>query len=410
MPSIPVRFPAEQGHELSARLDLPAGAPRAQALFAHCFTCSKESRAAAYISQALAARGIAVLRFDFSSLEFASNIGDLASAAQYLREHHKAPEILIGHSLGGAAVLAAAGRIPEARAVATLGAPFEAKHVERLVAQDKERILAEGEAEVDIGGRHFTLGRQFLEDLRRHEPATHIGALKKALLILHSPRDMIVGIDNAAKIFMAAKHPKSFVSLDDADHLLTRAEDAAYAAEVLAAWSSRYLEHAVAEPVAGVRVSEAGPGRFAQDIHAGRHRLRADEPESAGGDDTGPSPYDLLSAALGACTAMTIRMYAERKQLPLEHVTVELAHGKVHAADCEECETREGRIDRIERTITLEGALDEAQRAKLLEIADKCPVHRTLRSEVSIPTTVTSGDPPGNPDRQPHARRTQSSK
>jgi len=389
MPSNAIRFPAEQGHELSARLDSPAGPPRAYALFAHCFTCSKESKAAAYISQALAARGIAVLRFDFSSLEFSSNIGDLASAAQYLREHHQAPGILIGHSLGGAAVLAAAGRIPEARAVATIGAPFEAKHVERLVVQDKAQILAAGKAEVDIGGRRFTLDRQFLEDLERHDAAKHIGALKKALLILHSPRDTIVGIDNAAKIFMAAKHPKSFVSLDDADHLLTRAADAAYAAEVLAAWSSRYLEQAAAEPVPGVRVTEAGQGKFTEDVYAGRHRLRADEPESADGTDTGPSPYDLLMAALGSCTAMTIRMYAEHKKLPLERVTVDLAHGKVHAADCAECETREGRIDRIERVITLEGALDEAQRAKLLEIANKCPVHRTLHSEVWIPTRLS---------------------
>jgi putative redox protein len=388
MPSTAIRFLSEQGHELSGRLDLPAGAPRAYALFAHCFTCSKESKAAAYISQALAARGIAVLRFDFSSVEFSSNIGDLVSAAQYLREHHEAPGILIGHSLGGAAVLAAAERIPEARAVATLGAPFEAKHVERLLVRDKERILAEGEAEVEIAGRRFKLGRGFLEDLERHDAAKHIGSLKKALLILHSPRDTLVGIDNAAKIFMAAKHPKSFVSLDDADHLLTRAVDAAYAAEVLAAWSSRYLEQPSAEPVPGVRVAEAGQGKFTEDVYAGRHRLRADEPESAGGTDTGPSPYDLLMAALGSCTAMTIRMYAEHKKLPLERVTVDLAHGKVHAADCAECETREGRIDRIERVITLEGELDEAQRAKLLEIANKCPVHRTLHSEVWIPTTL----------------------
>jgi putative redox protein len=388
MPSTAIRFLSEQGHELSGRLDLPAGAPRAYALFAHCFTCSKESKAAAYISQALAARGIAVLRFDFSSVEFSSNIGDLVSAAQYLREHHEAPGILIGHSLGGAAVLAAAERIPEARAVATLGAPFEAKHVERLLVRDKERILAEGEAEVEIAGRRFKLGRGFLEDLERHDAAKHIGSLKKALLILHSPRDTLVGIDNAAKIFMAAKHPKSFVSLDDADHLLTRAVDAAYAAEVLAAWSSRYLEQPSAEPVPGVRVAEAGQGKFTEDVYAGRHRLRADEPESAGGTDTGPSPYDLLLAALGSCTAMTIRMYAEHKKLPLERVTVDLAHGKVHAADCAECETREGRIDRIERVITLEGELDEAQRAKLLEIANKCPVHRTLHSEVWIPTTL----------------------
>jgi putative redox protein len=391
MPSKSIRFTAPQGHELTARLDLPAGAPRAYALFAHCFTCSKDSKAAAYISQALAARGIAVLRCDFSSLEFSSNIGDLVAAASYLREQHQAPQILVGHSLGGAAVLAAAGEIPEARALATIGAPFEAKHVERLLVHGKQQILDAGEAQVDIGGRPFSVRKEFFEDLARHDPARHIGALNKALLILHSPRDRIVSIDNAAKIFMAARHPKSFVSLDDADHLLTRAEDAAYAAEVLAAWASRYLEKAATEPVPGVRVIEAGRGKFAEDILAGRHRLRADEPESvAGGTDTGPSPYDLLLAAVGACTAMTVRLYADQKKLPLERVSVDLRHDKLHAADCAECETKDGRIDRIERVVTLEGPLDDAQRAKLLEIANKCPVHRTLHSEVLIPTRLSA--------------------
>jgi uncharacterized OsmC-like protein/fermentation-respiration switch protein FrsA (DUF1100 family) len=390
MPSTAIRFGSAHGQELSARLELPAGAPKAFAIFAHCFTCSKDSKAAAYISQALAARGVAVLRFDFSSLEFSSNIGDLVEAAKYLREHHEAPQILIGHSLGGAAVLAAAAQIPEARAVATIGAPFEARHVEPLIAGGKDEILAKGEAKVDIGGRPFTISRQFIEDLKRHDPAKHIGALGKALLILHSPSDAIVPIDNAAKIFMAAKHPKSFVSLDDADHLLTRVEDARYAADVLAAWSSRYVQKITLETVIGVRIVEAGQGKFTEDIFAGRHRLRADEPVSAGGTDTGPSPYDLLLAAVGACTAMTVRLYAEQKKLPLERVTVDLVHEKTHAQDCAHCETKEGRIDRIERVITLEGELDEGARAKLLEIANKCPVHRTLHSEVWIPTCLSS--------------------
>jgi uncharacterized OsmC-like protein len=325
---------------------------------------------------------------DFAESNFSSNVGDLLAAASYLREQHRAPQLLVGHSLGGAAVLAAAQGIAEARAVATIGTPYDPKHVERLLVDGKEEILAAGEAKVDIGGRPFTIRRQFLEDLQHHDPTKTIGALKKALLILHSPRDRIVDIDNAAKIFVAAKHPKSFVSLDDADHLLSRAEEAAYTAEVLAAWASRYLEKHAMERVPGVRVVEGGHGKFAQHIFAGRHRLRADEPESAGGMDTGPSPYDLLAAALGACTAMTIRVYAEHKNLPLERVAVDLAHDKVHAADCAECETREGRIDRIERVITLEGDLDQAQRAKLLEIANKCPVHRTLQSEVSMPTRL----------------------
>jgi len=252
MTSNPIRFRAPQGHELAARLDRPAGEPRAYALFAHCFTCSKESKAAAYISQALAEGGIAVLRFDFTGLgmsggdfaesNFSSNVGDLLAAASYLREEHRAPQLLVGHSLGGAAVLAAAHSTAEARAVATIGAPYDPKHIERLIGEGKEQILAAGEAKVDIGGRPFIIRRQFLQDLEHQDPVKNISALGKALLILHSPRDRIVDIDNAAQIFAAAEHPKSFVSLDDADHLLSRAEDAAYTAGVLAAWVSRYLE------------------------------------------------------------------------------------------------------------------------------------------------------------------------
>ncbi len=399
-----VRFPGTQGVELAARHDLPANEPRAHALFAHCFTCSKDTKAAAYISQALAARGIAVLRFDFTGLgasggefadtSFSSNIDDLVAAAQFLRQHHRAPQILIGHSLGGAAVLAAAAKIPEARAVATIGAPFDPAHVAHLLGAGRVEIEQRGEAQVDIGGRPFRIKKQFLDDLAKHDAAKSIAGLRKALLLLHAPRDTVVDIDNAAKIFVAAKHPKSFVSLDGADHLLSRAEDAAYTAEVLAAWTSRYLEPAKktdrAAPAAieGVRVIEAGEGRFAQQVFAGRHRLRADEPIAAGGDDSGPSPYALLLAGLGACTAMTLRMYAEQKKWPLERVAVDLKHAKIHATDCAECETREGRIDRIEREISLEGALDEAQRARLLEIANKCPVHRTLHAEVHIPTRL----------------------
>ena len=397
MPSTNIRFPATQGHDLAARLEAPPGTPRAYAIFAHCFTCSKDSKAAVYVSQALAARGIAVLRFDFTGLgqsggafgdsSFSANASDIVCAAQYLRENHAAPLILVGHSLGGAAVLAAAAEIPEARAVATIGAPFEPRHVEHLV-RNREELEEKGEGTVDIGGRPFRIRREFLEDLARHDPSRTIGALHKALLVLHSPQDTIVAIDNASKIFLAAKHPKSFVSLDRVDHLLTNQEDAAYVADVIGAWASRYLPAVEHEVVPGVRVSEAGEGKFAQTVYAGRHRFRADEPVAVGGADSAPGPYDYLLAALGACTAMTVRMYADLKKLPLARVSVDLTHDKVHAADCEECETREGRIDRIERVVTLEGDLDDAQRAKLLEIANKCPVHRTLHSEVWIPTRL----------------------
>ena len=376
MPNESIRFAGPRG-ELAARLDTPVGRPRTYALFAHCFTCSKESKAAAYVSQALAGHGIATLRFDFSGLEFTSNIDDLLAAAAWLRENRAAPQVLAGHSLGGAAVLAAAGRIPEARAVATIGAPFDPAHVARLLKDSP-----------------MTVSKEFLEDLGRQNPAETIGALRKPLLVFHSPRDAIVDIENASRIFLAAKHPKSFVSLDRADHLLNQRADAQYAATVLAAWASRYLdappEAETSEVVPGVRVAEAGEGRFAQLVQAGRHRLRADEPTAVGGDDSGPNPYDLLLAALGACTSMTVRMYAEQKKWPLRRVSVELKHDKVHAGDCAECETRDGKLDKIERVLTLEGELDDAQRQRLLEIASKCPVHRTLHSEVWIPTRLAA--------------------
>ena len=400
-----VKFPGSLGAQLAARLDVPSGKPVAYALFAHCFTCSKDTLAASRIGAALTARGIAVLRFDFTGLgssdgdfantNFSSNVSDLVAAAAWLREKHEAPKLLIGHSLGGAAVLAAAAEIPEAVAVATIGAPFEPAHVKGLLAPALPAIEASGEAEVELAGRKFRVQKQFLEDIVSRNNRDSIANLRKALLIFHSPRDTTVSIDNAAQIFMAAKHPKSFVSLDDADHLLTRREDAAYVAAVLAAWAGRYIGEPAMEarPMAAgepglVAVMETREGKFTQEVRVGKHRLRADEPVAAGGTDTGLSPYDLLLAGLGACTSMTIRMYADLKQIPLEKITVRLKHDKVHAQDCAECETKEGKIDRIDREIELAGSLDEAQRAKLLEIANKCPVHRTLHSEIWIPTQL----------------------
>lgn len=398
-----IHFPGAFGTSLAARLDLPAQAPLAYALFAHCFTCSKDSLAATRISAALIERGFGVLRFDFTGLggsegdfantNFSSNVADLVAAANWLREQHQAPAILIGHSLGGAAVLAAAHEIPEAAAVATIGAPFDPGHVQHLFGDAATAIMANGEAEVTLAGRKFNIRKQFLDDLLNQSSHQRIGALRKALLILHSPRDTTVNIDNAARIFTAAKHPKSFVSLDTADHLLTGKADAVYVAGVLAAWASRYIKvnESPASTLPGlVTVSETGEGKFTQLISAGPHRARADEPAGAGGDDTGFTPYDLLLAGLGACTSMTLRMYADQKKWPLEHVSVHLRHDKIHAQDCADCETRDGKVDHIERDIELTGALDDAQRARLLEIADKCPVHRTLHSEVSIKTRLAS--------------------
>ncbi len=397
-----IQFPGASGELLAARLDLPAQAPRAFALFAHCFTCSKDTLAAARISAALTQQGIGVLRFDFTGLggsagdfantNFSSNVGDLIAAATWLSANHGAPKILIGHSLGGAAVLAAAGNIAEAVAVATIGAPFDPAHVAHLIGPATAEIEAAGEAEVILSGRKFRIKKQFLDDINSQQSSAYIAALKKALLVMHSPRDSTVSIDNATQIFVAAKHPKSFVSLDTADHLLSGKEDASYVAAVLAAWASRYLGAAPAVAVAAgdgtVTVAETREGKFTQSIQIGAHQLRADEPVAAGGGDTGPSPYDLLLAGLGACTAMTLRLYADQKQWPLDRVTVHLKHDKVHATDCAECETKEGKIDRIDRNIEIEGALDDTQRARLLDIANKCPVHRTLHSEVWIPTRL----------------------
>jgi uncharacterized OsmC-like protein/alpha/beta superfamily hydrolase len=397
-----VSFPGASGAVLSARLDAPADTPRAYALFAHCFTCSKESKAAATISAALAERGIAVLRFDFTGLggsegefagtNFSSNIGDLVAAADYLRRDHRAPSILVGHSLGGAAVLAAAQSVPECTAVATIGSPFDPAHVLHLIGESTEAIERTGEARVEIGGRAFLVKKQFLEDIRGQRLGEIAARLRKALMIMHSPRDTVVDIENAATIFTAAKHPKSFVSLDPADHLLTRREDGIYAGQLIAAWAERYLPARVEDrpiaPAGKVLVRETREGKFTNQVIVGRHVVPADEPIATGGLDTGLSPYDLLCAALGACTAMTLRLYADLKGIPLDRVSVELKHEKIHAADCAECETREGKIDRIERRVGLEGDLDPAQRQKLLEIADKCPVHRTLHSEVVIPTRL----------------------
>jgi putative redox protein len=401
-----VEFQGSQGQTLAARLDRPATPPVAYALFAHCFTCGKDVHAAQRIAAGLAERGVAVLRFDFTGLghsegefantDFTSNVEDLIAAAAFLRQRYAGPQLLIGHSLGGAAVIAAAGRIEDARAVATIGAPADPEHVAHLFADARETIETQGTAQVEIAGRRFRIGRRFLQDIAAQTLHDDLGELRKALLVFHAPRDGIVGIDNATRIFTAAKHPKSFVSLDDADHLLSRRADASFVAQVLAAWADRYIlpapETAAPEATEGrVVVQEAGGNRFRNLVLSGRHRLLADEPASVGGSDTGPSPYDYLLAGLGACTSMTLRLYADRKQLPLTRVRVSLAHRKVHAQDCADCEGTHGQIDEIDREIAVEGDLDASQRRRLLEIADKCPVHRTLEGEVKVRSRLAEG-------------------
>jgi len=394
-----LEFANEKGEKLAALVDLPLGKPVAFALFAHCFTCGKDNVSAKRISERLAMCGIGVLRFDFTGLgmsegdfadtHFSSNVDDLVAAGDHLRKTYGAPAILIGHSLGGAAVLAAAHRIPDARAVVTIAAPSDPAHVVGLFKDHVDKIREQGQVEVQLAGRPFRIKREFLDDVAQQRIEDCLANLRKALLVFHSPTDDIVGIENASRIFTTAKHPKSFVSLAGADHLLSKKDDAVYVANVIAAWAERYLEQPAErsdEQVGIVLVRETGGGKFQQEIMSGPHRFLADEPVKAGGLDSGPGPYDLLLASLGACTSMTLRLYAENKKLPLQRVSVRLTHNKIHAEDCLNCETKEGMIDRIDRNITLEGALSADERKRLLEIADKCPVHRTLESEIEIRT------------------------
>ena len=404
-----IRFTGAEDNQLVGRITRPKDpAPRAWVLFAHCFTCGKSSAAAARISRALAERGFGVLRFDFTGLgesegdfadtNFSSNIEDLVAAADWLRKNEGPARVLIGHSLGGTAVLEAAKQIEDCIAVATIGAPARADHVEHLLGDSSETILREGEAEVDLGGRPFTIRRQFVEDVRAHALPASVRELRRALLVLHSPRDAIVDVDNAAELFRHALHPKSFVSLDRADHLLSDAADARYAAEVIAAWASKYLPDEAAQqesrdpdgdpPGEGVQ-ARTRMGGFRTELSVAGHRIIADEPSSVGGNGAGPTPYDLLGAALAACTGMTLQMYLAHKQWPATEIGVTVRHDHVHAEDCADCETKSRKIDRFRRTLSVSGALDEAQRARLVEIANKCPVHRTLNAEVRIETELS---------------------
>ncbi|MFW2388911.1 MAG: alpha/beta fold hydrolase [Polyangiales bacterium] len=352
-------FTGKRGQRLSGRIHLPAVEPVAWAVFVHCFTCSKDSRAARWVSAALAEQGIATLRFDFTGLgesdgtfdgaAFSGDVDDIVSAADALRNAGRAPALLVGHSRGGTAALAAAAEIPEVVGIATIGSPFDA-----------EKVSAE-----------------------------RIGSLRKALLVFHSPQDQVVGIDDARLIFQAARHPKSFISLDGADHLLGRGSDAKYVAQVLASWAGRYLPEQQAPEIPedapeGLVVVEGKTTGFLQRIQARNLVFASDEPLDQGGTNLGPSPYELLLAGLGACTSMTLKLYAGRKEWPLEGVRVTLRHDRVHATDCEDCEKDTGMIDLIEKKLELEGELSEKQRERLLAISARCPVHRTLLNEIKI--------------------------
>ncbi len=401
MKSTKVQFTGSDNHLLSARLEIPVDqAPHTFAIFAHCFTCTSNLTAVRNISRALNLHGIAVLRFDFTGLgasegdfsetNFSTNIEDLLHAARFLEEHYQAPKLLIGHSLGGAAVLCTAQQLPTVQAIATIGAPFEPVHVAKLLEGGMAELEAKGEARISIGGRPFTIKRQFLDDLGNYDTRKSIRHLGRALLIMHSPQDKIVAIENAAEIYEAALHPKSFVSLDGADHLISRKEDSQYAGNVIANWASRYIdlpERAVFERRRDVAVRLQGEG-FTTEMMVRHHAMTADEPESVGGNDFGPSPYELLSASLGACTAMTLKMYAGRKKWDLREVRVHLDHRKDYAADMTHMEEAQSKIDHFERLVEVEGDLNEQQLARLAEIADRCPVHRTLHSDVVVKTEL----------------------
>lgn len=396
-----IEFTNNEGKSLSARLELPVNErPLAYAIFAHCFTCSKDLQAVINISRALTQKGIAVLRFDFTGLgesegdfsdtNFSSNISDLASAYTFLKDQYLAPQLIIGHSLGGAAVLASVQEMPEIKGVVTIGAPSTPGHVTHLFDESIEEIDKLGEAKVKIGGRPFRIKKQFIQDINQTTQSKKIATLNRALLVLHSPQDTIVGIENAREIYEQAHHPKSYISLDGADHLLSRKNDSEYVGNIISSWASRYLKFADATPLTAkkqvtVRTSENG---FLTEVKTGHHFLISDEPTSVGGTDLGPSPYDLLVAALGTCTSMTLRMYADRKKIDLKEIQVHLQHSKEHNKDCNDVDNKNSKIDHIDREIELIGNLTDEERNRLLEIADKCPVHRTLHSEVVIKTTL----------------------
>ena len=404
MPTENLTIATDAGHELTGSLEMPTGLVRGAALFAHCFTCTKQSKAAITVAKALAREGIATLRFDFTGLGgsggdfgragFAADVSDLVAAGEHLLDRFARPILLVGHSLGGAAVLAAAQEIgfEKVAAIATIGAPSDVPHVLHNIEGDIDAIRDQGEGAVKIGGREFTLGREFLEKVENVDLLAEVARLRKPLLFLHAPTDAVVGIEHASALFQAAKHPKSFVSLEGADHLLLRKEDAEFAASVIAAWAHRYMPLADDWPMPedGI-VACTGHGKFGTEVHTVAHQFIADEPESYGGDNSGPTPYDLLNAALGTCTAMTMKMYADRKGWPLEGVSVQVTHERKHAEECDHVEAmEEGRqMQALNRVIAIRGAkLDDEQRAKLIEIADKCPVHRTLEGELHVHTVA----------------------
>jgi len=395
-------FKNHDGVELVGRIDLPADQLAHNfVLFAHCFTCTKNLSAVKNISRSLTTAGFGVLRFDFTGLgesdgdfsdtNFSGNVEDLIAAAEYLEEHFTAPSLLIGHSLGGAAIIIAASQLGSVKAVATIGAPSSPKHIQHLLMNSLEEIESKGMAIVNLGGRDFTIKKHFLDDLEVYSLPEVVKDMNKALLVMHSPQDITVAIKNAEEIYLAAHHPKSFVSLDGADHLLMKKEDSLYVGKVIAEWVSRYVDIPRTERVStksDVMASLDGDAGYTTKMKVGNHYMLADEPKVLGGNDFGPNPYDLVSAGLSACTAITVQMYVRRKGWDLKNIEVHTSYSKQHAFDCEHCDDDSAKIDTFSRVIKLEGELDEKQKQRILLIADKCPVHRTLHSETQIVTKL----------------------
>ena len=403
MKTVKLQFKNADGLSLSARLEQPVDKqPLAYAIFAHCFTCNKNLLAVTNISRALTAKGIAVLRFDFTGLgesegefadtNFSSNVQDLLYAAEHLAKEYEAPRILIGHSLGGAAVLMAASQIASIEAVATVGAPADPPHVTHLFQNSLEEIESTGEAVVSLGGRPFKIKKQFVTDLEGTDLKSHLKALQKPLLILHSPQDETVDISNAEKIYINAMHPKSYISLDGADHLLSRKEDSLYVGDMIASWAARYIDLSTKPDDLTtdhqVVVRNEQEHGFFSEIMASGHYLTADEPKSIGGTNLAGTPYDLLIASLGACTAITIRMYAKHKGIDLQEVKVHMTREKRHAPDAENTDDPKGKIEFIDLDLELHGNLTEEERQGILRIAHKCPVHKTLLNGLTINTNL----------------------
>ena len=396
-----ITFENVAGQQLAAAIELPVKPIKYYALFAHCFSCGKDIIAASRISRALASIGIAVLRFDFTGIgssdgdfantNFSSNIKDILAATNFLREHYQAPQLLIGHSWGGTAVLNAAGEIPECKAVVSIGSPATADHILEQFPNERKQLAQVQEVSVNVGGKPFNIKRQFLDDLEAQSTTDKIGALRKALLVFHSPFDNIVPIEEATRIFVAAKHPKSFVTLDKADHLLSKSDDAEYVANTIAAWATRYVRSETPEPQhipKGEVLIGEGNKKFLREVATDDHSWLSDEPTSYGGDNLGPDPYEQLLSSLGACTSMTLRMYANHKGWPVDDIIVELKHSRVHEKDCEDPDKADCKLELIEKTLTIEGDLDEKQKRRLLEVADRCPVHKTLLGNLKIATEL----------------------